>query len=95
MFYLCLCALKGEKPDSYRVSDTDMEALYKICRGHKVTALVCSALETVITPPECFSEDNLKFYDIEIFVELLDSKGNKYSKIGYKHKSNSEFTWNR
>lgn len=44
---------------------------------------------------EHFSEDNLKFYDIEIFVELLDSEGNKYSKIGYKHKSNSEFTWNR
>ncbi len=44
---------------------------------------------------EKFSKDNLKFYDIEIFVELLDSEGNKNSKIGYKHKSNSEFTWNR
>jgi hypothetical protein len=44
---------------------------------------------------EKFSKDNLEFYDIEIFVELLDSEGNKYSKIGYKHKSSSEFTWNR
>ena len=44
---------------------------------------------------ELFSKKNLKFYDIEIFVEALDSEGTKYSKIGYKHKLNSEFTWNR
>lgn len=44
---------------------------------------------------ELFSKNNLKFYDIEIFVEALNSEGTKYSKIGYKHKLNSKFTWNR
>jgi len=44
---------------------------------------------------ELFSKNNLKFYDIEIFVETLNSEGTKQSRIGYKHKLNSEFTWNR
>ena len=44
---------------------------------------------------ELFSKNNLKFYDIEIFVEALNSEGVKYSKMGYKHKLNTEFTWNR
>lgn len=82
MFYLCLCALKGEKPDSYRVSDMDMEALYKICRGHKVTALVCSALETVITPPECFSEDKVKALRKEM---LLDEECRKIAAFMRKN----------
>lgn len=42
-----------------------------------------------------FSEENLKFYDVEIFVECLNEESEIYPKIGYKHKSNSEFTWNR
>lgn len=44
---------------------------------------------------EMFSEDNLSFYDIEIFVECLDEDSEVYPKVGYKHKTNSEFTWNR
>ena len=42
-----------------------------------------------------FSEENLKFYDVEVFVECLNEESEIYPKIGYKHKSNSEFTWNR
>ena len=42
-----------------------------------------------------FSEKNLKFYDVEVFVECLNEESEIYPKIGYKHKSNSEFTWNR
>jgi len=41
-----------------------------------------------------FSEDNLSFYDIELFVTSL-SEDSIYPKVGYKHKMNSEFTWNR
>ena len=44
---------------------------------------------------EMFSQDNLSFYDVEIFVECLDEKSEIYPKIGYKHKTNSKFTWNR
>ncbi len=40
-----------------------------------------------------FSEDNLKFYDIEIFVESLNSESTVYPQIGYKHKTSSEFAW--
>lgn len=42
-----------------------------------------------------FSEENLKFYDVEVFIDSLDEESEIYPKIGYKHKSNSEFTWNR
>lgn len=44
---------------------------------------------------QLFSEKNLSFYDIEIFVDCLDEESDVYPKIGYKYKTNSEFTWNR
>lgn len=44
---------------------------------------------------ECFSSDNLKFYDLEIFITSKNEESEVYPKIGYKHKSDSEFTWNR
>ena len=42
-----------------------------------------------------FKEKNLKYYDIEIFVDCIDDESKIYPKIGYKHKTNTEFTWNR
>jgi len=42
-----------------------------------------------------FSEKNINFYDVEIFVDCMNEESKIYPKIGYKHKSNSEFTWNR
>lgn len=43
----------------------------------------------------CFSDKNLSYYDIEIFINSLNEESEIYPKIGYKHKMNSEFTWNR
>ena len=42
-----------------------------------------------------FSSDNLEFYDLEIFVTSKNEESKVYPVIGYKHKTNSEFTWNR
>ena len=39
------------------------------------------------------SEKNLKFYDIQIFVESNNEESEIYPKIGYKHKSKEDFTW--
>lgn len=44
---------------------------------------------------EIFSEKNVSFYDIEIFINSQNSESEIYPKIGYKHKTNLEFTWNR
>lgn len=44
---------------------------------------------------ESFKEENLKYYDVEIFIDCSDKESETYPKIGYKHKTNSEFTWNR
>lgn len=38
-------------------------------------------------------ENNLKFYDIEIFVESENKESEIYPRIGYKHKSNEKFSW--
>ena len=56
MLYLSLCALKGIKPSLERVKNTDTKKLYKSCCAHNVTALVCYALEEVVTPPELWLE---------------------------------------
>ena len=42
-----------------------------------------------------FSEKNLEFYDVEIFIDSLNEESEIYPRIGYKHKTNSDFTWNR
>lgn len=42
---------------------------------------------------EKFSEENLKFYDVEVFVESNDKESSLYPQIGYKHKTNSKFSW--
>ena len=44
---------------------------------------------------ESISEDNLSFYDVEIFVECNDEESQVYPKIGYKYQTDTEFTWNR
>ena len=37
-------------------------------------------------------EKNLKFYDVEFFIESKDNS-EVYPKIGYKHKSSEQFVW--
>ncbi len=39
------------------------------------------------------SEKNLKYFDVEIFIESLNKESTVYPKIGYKHKSQTKFTW--
>ena len=40
-----------------------------------------------------FSEDNLSYYDVEIFVDSSNEESEIYPQIGYKFKTNSEFSW--
>lgn len=40
-----------------------------------------------------FKEENLKYYDIEFFVDSLKEDSEVYPRIGYKYKTNSEFVW--
>jgi len=59
--------------------DVDIEKVKKICN------------ESI----EEFSEKNLSFYDLEIFIESKNKESKIYPKIGYKYKTNLEFVWNR
>ena len=40
-----------------------------------------------------FSEKNIKYYDIEFFVDSLNKKSEIYPQIGYKFKTNETFSW--
>ena len=40
-----------------------------------------------------FSEENLKYYDVQFFVQSSNKKSETYPQIGYKFKTNTEFSW--
>ncbi|MBQ2947315.1 MAG: hypothetical protein IJE04_05710 [Bacilli bacterium] len=40
-----------------------------------------------------FSEENLSYYDLELFIESSNKESEVYPQIGYKFKTNSEFAW--
>ena len=42
-----------------------------------------------------FSDKNLAYFDIEIYVESDNKDSETYPKIGYKHKSKEDFAWSR
>ena len=41
---------------------------------------------------EKFSEENLSFYDLEVFI-TSKQQSEVYPQIGYKHRSNTTFSW--
>ena len=40
-----------------------------------------------------FSEENLTYYDVEFFVQSSNKDSETYPQIGYKFKTNKEFSW--
>lgn len=40
-----------------------------------------------------FSEKNIKYYDIEFFVDSSNEESEMYPQIGYKFKTSEEFSW--
>jgi hypothetical protein len=45
MLYLTTCALHGIVPEEEAISEVDLQELYKFCKSHSMTAIVCMALE--------------------------------------------------
>lgn len=86
MLYLSLCALNNTKPDVKRVEKMNLDILYKSCKAHNITALVCYALEMVIKPPQKWLEEKDKaimknlLFDIERqqITSFMDKSGIKY-----------------
>lgn len=89
LLHFCLCAINNDIPPESFVADTDLSELYKQSCMHKVTALVCYALEKVITPPQCFSEAKVKairkdmLLDAELdrALRFMESKGIYYMPL--------------
>ena len=42
---------------------------------------------------EKISEENLAFYDVEVFIESKKEDSSEYPQIGYKHRTNEKFSW--
>ena len=42
---------------------------------------------------EKVSEENLAYYDLEVFISSNDETSEVYPQIGYKHRSNTVFSW--
>lgn len=40
-----------------------------------------------------FEEDKLAYYDFEFYIDTENEESEVYPKIGYKFKTNSEFSW--
>lgn len=57
--------------------DVDFDEMKKLCN---------SSIEKI-------SEDNLAFYDLEVFLSSKNEESEVYPQIGYKHVSNEEFSW--
>ena len=88
--------IKDTFSDIDKIEKIDSEVNSKIIRIHillsedvdfnKMKDLSNKAIEKI-------NEDNLKFYDVEIFIESKNEESSTYPQIGYKHKSNSKFSW--
>ena len=57
VLYLLSCAANGEKADKKRIDETDLDALYSLCKEHSITALVSSVIsEHLKQKPEQYSK---------------------------------------
>lgn len=89
LLYLCICAINGEAPLKNLVEETDLKELYKHSIRHKVTALVCCALERTVSPPDYFTEAKIKairkdmLLDAELdkIICFLESRGVYYMPL--------------
>ena len=52
----------------------------------KMKTMCDSAIEKV-------SEDNLLYYDLEVFISSKNEESTIYPQIGYKHRSKKTFSW--
>ncbi len=89
MLYLCFCALNNTKPDFERVKKIKLDELFEICELHKLTALVCYALEMVIAPDKKWIEVKGKsirknmLLDLERkrIIDFMEKNGIKYMPL--------------
>ncbi|MGN0620881.1 MAG: nucleotidyltransferase family protein [Porcipelethomonas sp.] len=74
MLYLTSCALHGHIPDKDKIAKTDLAKLYRMCRFHSLTSIVCMALESAGISDPKWTEDKSKAIRKNI---LLDSEREK------------------
>ena len=74
--YLCLSAINNTSPSADALKGADIKELYRCSAKHKVTALVCYALEKIVQVPVLFSEAKTKAVRKDM---LLDAELQKIS----------------
>ena len=89
VLYLCLCAINNTSPSADALKGADIKELYRCSAKHKVTALVCYALEKIVQVPVLFSEaktkavrkDMLLDAELQKIAAFLQSKGIFYMPL--------------
>lgn len=60
LIYLCACAVNRAIPDTDRVKEMNMEALYKVAKWHLLTAIVAYAMESAGIHDHAFTQEKAK-----------------------------------
>jgi hypothetical protein len=63
VLYLAACALHGREPEEERLAGVDMAALYQVCNGHSLAAMVCMAIEHTAAYEACAPELKKQWQD--------------------------------
>lgn len=78
MLYLSACAINKIKPDPDYIAHIDLERLFRMCRYHSLTAIVCTALESAEIYDKKFMEEKAKAIRK---IMLLDAEREKICRF--------------
>jgi len=78
LLYLCRCAVNNQIPESSRVSEMNIELLYKTARFHTLTAVTAYALESAGITDHNFEQAKEKAMRKNMFLDLERKKLFKY-----------------
>ena len=89
VIYLCSCAVNGTIPDTDRVRNMDLEALYMVANWHLLTAITAYALESAGVHDHAFSQAKAKairkvgLMDVEMLalMEKMEQAGIWYMPL--------------
>lgn len=77
--------LEGIKSVDVYIDSKIIKIVVKLEKDIDFEAIKNKANESI----ECFSKENLSYYDLEFFVDYVEQD----NQIGYKFKTDSEFSW--
>lgn len=86
MLYLSLCAINDITPNRELLDKMNTDLLFSICRSNSLTALVCCALEKVVTPEHRWLEAKGKAIRKNLLLDIERGRITAFmNECGIKH----------